>query len=313
MAFARTGREGGPRPERAPGILDGRTLARGLGWLSLALGAKELLAPRRVALAVGVVPRPTLTRLLGLREIASGVAILASRDPTIPLWSRVAGDAMDLALLGLAGRTRSTDGRRLSFALAAVAGVSALDALGAVAATARRGRSGTIRAVQSMAVNATPRECYAFWRRLENLPRFSRDLESVEEASRTHSHWVQRTLGRRLEWDAEIVRDEPGRLISWRSLGGGDVETDGVVELQERPKGGTIVRVALQVVPPAGAVGALVARLAGRDPGAMLKEDLRRFKQLLETGEIPTAEGQPSGKRDVVHASLARLLTGGVS
>jgi uncharacterized membrane protein len=100
-----------------------------------------------------------------------------------------------------------------------------------------------------------------------------------------------------VEWEAEITADEPGRLIAWRSVGAADVENSGSVAFKAAPGGrGTIVRVEMRYRPPGGIVGAAVAKLFGEDPEQQLQEDLRRFKQLIEAGEIITTEGQPAGR-----------------
>jgi hypothetical protein len=106
------------------------TLARGLGWFSLGLGATQLLAPRWLGYQTGTGNHRHLMRALGVREIASGAGILTRDDPTPALWSRVAGDAMDLSLLGLAARKSPHHGR-VAVAVAMVAGVTLLDLLAA--------------------------------------------------------------------------------------------------------------------------------------------------------------------------------------
>jgi len=101
-----------------------------------------------------------------------------------------------------------------------------------------------------------------------------------------------------LEWDAEIINDEPDQMLSWRSLPGADVDTAGSVHFRELPAGrGTEVRVNLKYDPPAGKLGSLVARLFGESPQRQIEADLARFKSLLETGEIASTQGQPSGRR----------------
>jgi uncharacterized membrane protein len=105
-------------------------------------------------------------------------------------------------------------------------------------------------------------------------------------------------LGMTVEWEAEVVEDRPNEMISWKSLDGADVDTAGSVHFRELPAGrGTEVRVTLKYEPPAGKLGAVVAKLFGKDPEAQIREDLSRFKALMETGEIATTRGQPSGRR----------------
>jgi uncharacterized membrane protein len=124
-------------------------------------------------------------------------------------------------------------------------------------------------------------------------------LRSVEETDATHSRWVASApLGMSVEWDAEIVTDTPNRVISWRSLPGSDVDTAGSVHFNMAPSGrGTEVRVSLKFDPPAGKFGSFIARLFGENPEQQIRDDLARFKQIIEAGEIPTTAGQPHGRR----------------
>jgi uncharacterized membrane protein len=130
-------------------------------------------------------------------------------------------------------------------------------------------------------------EVYSYWRSLENLPRFMEHLEEVSVTGRFHSHWVARgPLGVFVEWDAEIINDIPPTLISWKSVGHSDVVSAGSVRFKPEGEHATQVHVKLQYDPPAGKLGATVAWLLGEDPQHQIAEDLRRFKQLLETGEL---------------------------
>lgn len=134
-------------------------------------------------------------------------------------------------------------------------------------------------------------DVYRFWRRLDTLPAFMRHLERVDDLGNGRSHWVARGPGgRAFEWDAEIVHEVENTLITWRSLPGGDVATSGAVRFDPIRRGSsTQVTVALHFDPPAGRLGSAFAALVGREPSRMLREDLRRLKQLLETGELPRA------------------------
>jgi|SRR5688572_2509632 len=132
-------------------------------------------------------------------------------------------------------------------------------------------------------------EVYSYWRNLENLPRFMEHLEEVRVTDRFHSHWVARgPLGVMVDWDAEIINDIPPTLLSWKSIGQSDVVSAGSVRFKPSGEHATQVLVKLQYDPPAGKLGATVAWLFGDDPQHQIAEDLRRFKQLLETGEIST-------------------------
>jgi len=132
-------------------------------------------------------------------------------------------------------------------------------------------------------------DAYRFWRRLENLPTFMAHLDRVTEASDGTSHWVAAgPAGMAVEWDAEIINEIDNKLIAWRSLPGSDVVTAGSVNFNTVRNGqSTQISVHLQYAPPAGKAGALIASLFGREPSQTIREDLRRFKQLLEAGETP--------------------------
>jgi uncharacterized membrane protein len=148
---------------------------------------------------------------------------------------------------------------------------------------------------ESLTVNRLPWDLYQFWRNFENLPRFMSHLESVKTLDEKRSHWkVRAPAGLKLDWDAEIINDEPNALIAWRSLGGADVDNAGSVRFVPGPEGrGTEVHVTLDYIPPAGKLGAWVASLFGQDPASQIREDLRRFKQFMEAGELATTQGQP--------------------
>lgn len=152
-------------------------------------------------------------------------------------------------------------------------------------------------------INASPDALYAFWRRFEQLPRFMSHLVSVTELDHRRSHWVARApMGRTVQWDAEINNEIPGQLIGWRTLPGAEVVSAGSVHFTRSAGGrGTDVRVRLQYDPPAGKAGATLAWLFGHDPAASIREDLRRLKALMETGEVPTIQGQPRGKQSVLN------------
>lgn len=135
-------------------------------------------------------------------------------------------------------------------------------------------------------------EVYSYWRNLENLPRFMEHIEEVRVMDRFHSHWVARgPLGMRVEWDAEIINDIPPTLLSWKSVGNSDVVSAGSVRFKAVGEHSTQVRVKMQYDPPAGKLGATVASLLGEDPQHEIAEELRRFKQVLEVGEVEGATG----------------------
>ena len=268
----------------------GKKLARGLGWFSIGLGLAELLAPRAIASVSGVSKSRTgLIRLYGLREIAAGVMIFSQENPAAGMWSRVVGDAIDLASLGNAARSPNTNKGRLAFATANVAAVTALDVI--CAKQLSNGDRG-IHARASCIVNREPDEVYSFWRNFENFPRFMRHVEAVQDLGDGRYHWVATgPAGMSVEWDAMMVADDPGRVITWRSLENSDVDNAGAVRFERAPGGrGTIVRVNIEYNPVGGVLGAAVAKLFGEEPEQQMDDDLRRFKQILEIGEVVVSD-----------------------
>ena len=150
---------------------------------------------------------------------------------------------------------------------------------------------------KAIIINKAPEELYQFWRQFENLPRFMTHLESVSCTGLNSSHWVAKGPGgKQVEWDAEIYNEKPNELIAWRSLENSDVVNAGSVRFTPAGVRGTEVRVVLNYNAPGGKISALLAKLFGREPGQMIAADLRRLKQILETGEAATTEGQPSGR-----------------
>lgn len=150
---------------------------------------------------------------------------------------------------------------------------------------------------KSVTINKPAAELYRFWRDFENLPRFMNHLESVKTQG-GRSHWVAKApLGQSVEWDAEVTEEKDGEFIAWRSLPGADVANAGSVRFAPAPGGrGTEVRVSLAYRPPAGALGAAIAKLFGEEPEMQVGDDLSRFKALMEAGEVATTRGQPSGR-----------------
>ncbi|HVT83071.1 MAG TPA: SRPBCC family protein [Phycisphaerae bacterium] len=145
---------------------------------------------------------------------------------------------------------------------------------------------------QACTINAPASELFRFWRHFENLPRFMSHLESVTTRGDGISHWKAKApFGQEVQWDAEIISEEPDRVIAWRSLQGAQVENAGSVRFIDTGDRGTEVHVVIDYVPPAGKFGNMLAKLIGEDPSGSLREDLRRFKQLMETGELATSEG----------------------
>ncbi len=213
----------------------------------------------------------------------------------LPRWTALIGGSA-LAVLGLTRRSKS------GLAIAAAGG--ALAYFGSRAAAGPK----ELVARSSILLNCSPQKAFQFWRNLENLPRFMRHLESVSAIGDRRSRWIAiGPLGKRLRWDAEIVAERPGELISWRSLEGSDLMLDGFVEFQAAPGDrGAIVFATIIYTPPGGQLGRAAAKMLGKDPSFLMRQDLRRFKALVETGEIPTTKGQTHGPRSRI-AAAARL------
>lgn len=150
---------------------------------------------------------------------------------------------------------------------------------------------------RTVTVNRPSQELYAFWRDFANLPRFMDNIRSVETLDERRSRWtIEAPAGTSVKFVSSIVADEPGRLIAWESEDGADVRNSGRIEFLDAPGRGTMVRATISYDPPAGAAGRMVAKLLQREPNVQARRDLRRFKQLMETGEVTSSAG-PSGRR----------------
>lgn len=278
----------------------GRRLSRALGASSLALATPQLVAPRLVDRCIGVAPtRPAaaVMRAVGMQELGIGAAILLRPlDPAL-LWTRVGGDVVHLTMLARAASRHRNDRRRVAMAAAAVAGIAAAD-LTAARRLSRRNQTGdgALRVRSSITINLPPDDVYRRWCRFEDLPRFMAHLERVSVDGAVQ-HWVARApAGTTVEWDAQVTEDVPGQRLAWRSLEGADVENSGSVQLRPAPRGaGTEMTVEIDYRPPGGSIGASVARLFGEEPTQQLKDDLRRFKQIAETGEVARSDAIPAG------------------
>lgn len=308
--------------------MDEKQLARGLGWFSLGLGLAQVVSPGSVARLIGVRDEPdnrTTMFLVGLRELTAGVGILSQTRPVGWLWARVAGDAMDLALLNTALNSRKNDRQRLMLALFSVVGITLADLTTSqklssqpgpvnppgstplqtllgdkpASSTNKNGRTKAavhketrMKVKKSIVVGRSADEIYQYWHNFQNLPHFMKHLQDVQVTGAKTSHWKTKApAGTTIEWDAEVVQDQPSRLISWHSLPGAQVDNSGSVELTQAPGGrGTLVTVEMEYKPPAGAVGATVAKLFGEAPDQQVQDDLRAFKQVMETGEVTLSD-----------------------
>jgi uncharacterized membrane protein len=153
-----------------------------------------------------------------------------------------------------------------------------------------------IKVEKSVFVNRPAEELYRFWRNFENLPRFMDHLESVTVLDENRSHWVAKApAGTKVEWDATIHNEIENQLIAWRSLPGADVNNAGSVHFTPVADGeATEVRVVLSYEPPAGKLGAAVAKLFGEEPSKQVEDDLRRFKQVAEAAETSGNSRHPA-------------------
>lgn len=212
----------------------------------------------------------------------------SSRQQKAALWGLLAGGG---ALAAFGAMKRGWPGA----ALAAAGGLMMVGG-----ARMRSVAPGPIHVERSFTINRPVEEIYQFWRNFENLPKFMRHLKSVEAKGGRFSRWSARApMGASISWDAEIVEEEANKFIVWRSVPGSMLPNSGSVQFLPAAEyhGGTEVRVTLDYQPPAGRAGSIFATLFGEDADQQIREDLRRFKQLMEAGEIPTTEGQPHGRR----------------
>ena len=280
------------------------SVTQALGWFSVGLGAAELFAPRAVAHLIGVDDddNRALLRAYGVRELIAGLAIVSRPKPTYWMWNRVLGDVVDLA--SLARAMRSPDNNRLKLAAATLAalGVTALDIACSVQLTRETAPTtghdegsfivpettdGTQVLTSVITVNKPVDEVYAFWKDPANYPRFMSSLESVQLTGEGRSHWkVKAPIGLSVEWDAQIVNDVRNELIAWESVDGTVHNTGSVRFKAAMGNRGTEVELQTQIKPKAGPIGAKIAKLFEAVPKTQMINDLRRFKQLIEIGEV---------------------------
>jgi uncharacterized membrane protein len=294
----------GVHQERANG--DVARLARALGWFSLGLGLLQVVAPRKVANLVGITDNEgtrNVMRAVGLREIASGAGILTQPRRSPWLWARVGGDALDLALLGSAMTAPDTRRGRTAAATAAVIGVTAADALcgarlgkksnGTHAMTGHRGaRPAGVTLNAAITVNTPLQSVYDAWEGFRSVPQFMTDFASVEVISERTSRWQAAVPGGvRPEWTVEITDSRPNEAISWGTRDGSPFSASGRVTFRQAPAGqGTEVRFVAQVDPPGGELGAKITAVFSNAIGQQIQNDLRRFKQIMEVGEVVVSD-----------------------
>jgi uncharacterized membrane protein len=283
-------------------------IARALGLFSLGLGVWQLASPRSHAKVVGIddAPDENVIRAIGLRELGAAAGLLWGSQPAPFLWSRVAGDLMDLSMLANAMGSRDGERRRqIARSMLAVAAITLPDVVASLKTTehmpslSRSSDDGSADVRTSITVRASADEVYRVWSDLGGLPRFMTHLESVTDLGGGRSRWVATgPAGTSVEWEAETTEEVPGSRLSWRSVEGSDVDNSGTVELVPATQNrGTEVRLRLSYAPPGGTVGRVAAKLLGEEPKQQVSDDLRRFKQLVETGDITRSEASPEGIR----------------
>ena len=143
---------------------------------------------------------------------------------------------------------------------------------------------------RSVTINRPRAELFAYWRDFANLPSFMDNVERIDTLSPTRSHWVVKApAGRTVEWDATVTEERDGAYIAWTSDDGADVPNSGTIAFRDAGDRGTIVTATIAYDPPGGVIGKVIAKLFQREPAIQARRDLRRFKQLMETGEVATA------------------------
>ena len=283
-------------------------LARALGWFSVGLGLTELLAARNLDTALNTGNRLNVFRLFGLRELINGIGILVQPKPSAPwLWARVAGDVLDLGTLGEAMQRKRTDKDNVLAALVAVAGVTVLDVICASqlsrsdssAPASEAPSDGAPHAERSLTVGAPAAEVRQLWQDGESLAKIMGHFAEVRVTGDNHAHWTAHgPLGKSLEWDTQMTPnpevDGDGGL-RWRSLPGAKVPSEMTLRLIPAPGGrGTEMHLSLRFEPPGGALGKGLAKLLGAAPAILAMKALARAKNLVEAGEIPTLERNPT-------------------
>jgi uncharacterized membrane protein len=270
--------------------------ARGLGWFSIGLGLAETLASRPIARWLGA-RNENCVRLCGLRELAVGVGLLSSRKPAGWLWARVVGDAIDLALLGdLLESRRRRSHENVASAAVAVAGVTALDAWCAWQLSRRVVKPEHV--VRSITIGRPAAELYEHWLDPHWLAQIMGHVATVVPAGPRRTFWTLKIPGgKSLSWHSEIVDEKPGHLLRWHADERDPIISDGVVRLEPAPaERGTVVTLNFRIAPRGGRAGNIASHLLGPVPEALTMRALRRFKSLVETGEIPTLEKNPAAR-----------------
>jgi len=281
------------------GAEDVAQMAKALGWFSLGLGLAQVAMPRQVANLIGLPgdeDDQKVMRVVGLREIASGLGILGQAKPTPWLWSRVGGDAMDLALLRSAMDSPWARKDRVTTATLAVLGITAADLLCSTKLTAEPDQpfqavtmqTNDVQVMAAVTVQAPVSEVFAVWDGFQGLPRFMTDAATVQVMGDRQSRWtIPGPAGTSLEWGVQITNIVPNEQIAWSTTDGGLFMAEGTVRFRTAPGNrGTQVVFDAHFSPPGGELGKKIAQPLADVLKVKIGNDLRRFKQLIELGEI---------------------------
>jgi uncharacterized membrane protein len=279
-----------------------------LGWASAIAGARLVLAPTAAVEAIGTADAPghrRVTELAGARNLAVAAGLLLRSSPAW-LWARVGGDLLDMTLLGwgaqrsgvlrrISGKIDRSRATRVGVAAAALAGLTGIDLY---AAMTRSRPTTALRLTSSVTVAVPALQAYELWRLFERLPAFLTHIDEIRVTGPDTSHWrASAPFGAPVEWDAQIVDDVPGERLAWLSIAGGAVANAGDVAFSPAPGGrGTEIHVTLYYRTSGARAAAALARYFGERPARQLDDELRRFKQIVETGEVVRSEGAPGGK-----------------
>lgn len=308
------GSHSGAEPHASPTGPDGQgekrptaalDLSRALGWASLGLGIAQLAAPQRLADLAGLADGSrtrAIVRLLGLREAATGAGILAGANPVPWMWGRVGGDAIDLALIASAIDTRGTNRTRLAGAAAITAGMTAIDAICSARLTMAPAPrpappAEAVRVATAITVQAPSRRVYEALANAQTLPRFVESFAEIDVQDQRLTRWtVTLPGGMPLHWDVELTEEAPGERIAWRTREGSAFPASGQIDLRPSPANqGTEVRFTAAFDPPGGELGAKIGDLFTGAIGTKIHNDLRRFKQLIDLGEIVQSDASVAG------------------
>jgi len=283
--------------------------AKFLGWFSIALGIAQIFAPKQMVEFIGLrgtMRRRLIMQAVGVREIIAGIGALTQFRPLMWTRARIAGDGIDLFMLARALQAHDAKTGRTAIATMAVLGITGMDVFtherlqlfNPTRYVSQNDRG--IHVQKSITVNHPVEEVYRYWHDFQNLPHFMGHLESVQMTADGRSRWKAKgPAGMTVEWDAEVITDRPNMLIAWQSIDGSKIMNSGSVHFTPAPGNrGTEVRVELRYEAPGGALGAGLAKLLGEEPSVQIGDDLRAFKQVMETGEVMRSDTATQGRRN---------------